>query len=310
MGGGHAGPGRDRVVSRLGTRRDDLRALTELVRAPAALSVPGDVIAGAAAAGWPLGRTRTAGVAASSVLLYWAGMALNDYADREIDAKERPNRPIPSGRISPRTALRVAQSLTVGGLAVSALAAGRRGLGVSVPLAAGVWAYDTVFKGTPAGAASMALARGLNVLAGAGIGGVRQAAVPAGVVAAHTMTLMALSAKEVDGSDPALPAVTLAATSAVGTAAALLPGRSPRRRDKVAAAAAAAGYVAIFGRAQATAVRKPTAKNLQKAVGAGIMSLIPLQSALAGKAGALKPVGPLLVALPVGRMLGRKVATT
>jgi hypothetical protein len=70
--------------------------LVELVRAPAALSVPGDALAGAAAAG-TLGR-RTVGLAAASVCLYWAGMSANDWADREIDAKERPERPIPSGR--------------------------------------------------------------------------------------------------------------------------------------------------------------------------------------------------------------------
>jgi 4-hydroxybenzoate polyprenyltransferase len=31
-------------------------------------------------------------------------MAANDWADRKLDASERPERPIPSGRISPGTA--------------------------------------------------------------------------------------------------------------------------------------------------------------------------------------------------------------
>lgn len=38
-------------------------------------------------------------------VFYCAGMVLNDYWDRQIDANERPSRPIPSGRISPGTAL-------------------------------------------------------------------------------------------------------------------------------------------------------------------------------------------------------------
>lgn len=37
-------------------------------------------------------------------LLYVGGMILNDYLDRRIDAEERPNRPIPSGRVQPSTA--------------------------------------------------------------------------------------------------------------------------------------------------------------------------------------------------------------
>ena len=47
--------------------------LVRLTRAPAALSVPGDVVAGAAAAG-DLGP-HTAGLAAASTCLYWSGMA-------------------------------------------------------------------------------------------------------------------------------------------------------------------------------------------------------------------------------------------
>jgi len=38
-------------------------------------------------------------------LFYMAGMALNDLIDLNIDLKERPDRPIPSGRISPQSAL-------------------------------------------------------------------------------------------------------------------------------------------------------------------------------------------------------------
>ncbi|MGW5158644.1 hypothetical protein ACWEPN_24475, partial [Nonomuraea wenchangensis] len=76
-----------------------MRALLELVRAPAALSVPGDTMAGAAAAG----RRPAPGLALASVLMYWSGMALNDWSDRETDAVERPERPIPSVKASTRS---------------------------------------------------------------------------------------------------------------------------------------------------------------------------------------------------------------
>ena len=71
------------------------------MRLPAVLSVPGDVLVGVAASGQLGNVGRTARLVGSSSLMYLAGMALNDYADREIDAVERPSRPIPSGRISP-----------------------------------------------------------------------------------------------------------------------------------------------------------------------------------------------------------------
>src|SRR5690349_3365990 len=96
-----------------------LRDLAELTRAPAALSVPGDAVAGAAAAG-TLGAG-TLGLAAASVCLYWAGMAANDWSDRQLDARERPERPIPSGRVTATQALAVAVGLTGTGLAVAGL---------------------------------------------------------------------------------------------------------------------------------------------------------------------------------------------
>ncbi|GAB3985763.1 UbiA family prenyltransferase [Plantactinospora veratri] len=142
-----------------------LRDLTELVRAPAALSVPGDVVAGAAAAD-ALDR-RVPGLAGASVLLYWAGMAANDLADRELDARERPERPIPSGRVSPGFALGVSAGLTAAGIGLAGLAGGRRALAVAVPLAGAVWAYDLWAKNTAAGPAVMATCRGLDVLLGA-----------------------------------------------------------------------------------------------------------------------------------------------
>ena len=134
--------------------------------APAALSVPGDVLAGAAAAGGRSGR-RTAGLAGASVCLYWAGMAANDWADRELDAVERPERPIPSGRVraGPRSAL--AAGLTAAGLGLAALAGGRRALAVAVPLAGAVWAYDLGRRTPPPGRPRWPPCRGLDVLLGA-----------------------------------------------------------------------------------------------------------------------------------------------
>ena len=72
------------------------------------LSVPGDVLVGAAASGQVRDVPRAAGLAAASSCLYLAGMALNDYADRDVDAVERPGRPIPSGRVTPGFALGLA----------------------------------------------------------------------------------------------------------------------------------------------------------------------------------------------------------
>ncbi|MDP9794699.1 4-hydroxybenzoate polyprenyltransferase [Catenuloplanes nepalensis] len=207
-----------------------LADLAELVRAPAALSVPGDLVAGASAAG--VLTPATGALSAASVCLYWAGMAANDWADRHLDATERPERPIPSGRVRPGAAFGLAAGLTAAGLGVAAAVGGRRSLAVALPLAATIWAYDLRAKNTPAGPAVMAACRALDVLLGAtttprsgpldasgAVGRALWRALPAAaVIAAHTYTVTELSRREVSGATPALPATTLTATAALSAA--------------------------------------------------------------------------------------------
>ena len=287
--------------------------IAELVRAPAALSVPGDALAGSAAAG-TLG-VRACGLCAASVCLYWAGMAANDWADRELDATERPGRPIPSGRVPPGAALGVAAGLSAAGLALAGLAGGRRALAVAVPLAAAVWSYDLGLRGTAGGPAAMAACRGLDVLLGASAGPWRRAARPAFTVAAHTYLVTALSRREVSGSGALLPAATLAGTLAVAAvpAAAMPAAAGPAAAGPAAAgagrrlvaAALAAGYAANYGRPQLRALAEPTAGNIRAAVGAGITGLPALQGALIARSGG--PAAGLAVAMaaPLGRRLAR-----
>ncbi|MER7460776.1 SCO3242 family prenyltransferase [Micromonospora sp. NPDC126480] len=288
--------------------------LAELVRAPAALSVPGDVVAGAAAAG-ALGR-RTPALAAASVLLYWAGMAANDWADRRLDAVERPERPIPSGRVAPGLAFGLAAGLTVAGVGLATAAGGRRAAAVALPLAATVWAYDLTAKNTAAGPAVMAACRGLDVLLG-GSGGRPVRALPAAAtVAAHTWTVTALSRREVAGAEPALALRTLAGTALVAASAAVATRRPATGRPavrRVAAAlpvALAAWYAARYGAAQARVVADPTAGRVRAAVGAGITGLPALQGALTARAGTGLLGLAVAAAAPLGRRLARRISPT
>jgi hypothetical protein len=285
-----------------------LRDFAELVRAPAALSVPGDAVAGAAAGG-ALGP-RTVGLAAASVCLYWAGMAANDWSDRELDAVERPERPIPSGRISADTALGVAAGLTVAGLGVAALSGGKRALAVAAPLVGAIWAYDTKLKNTAAGPAGMALCRGLDVLLGASPGRLRPALRPAMVVAAHTYAVTALSRREVHGADRLLPALTMSATTLIAAAPTALATRRKARRAPLLTEALSGWYASKFLAAQRKVLEDPQAGNVRASVGAGITSLPALQGALASAYGA--PVAGALVAAaaPLGRKLAKAVSPT
>ncbi|MFD8524175.1 SCO3242 family prenyltransferase [Streptomyces capillispiralis] len=203
------GPGAVRPGPGSAARR---RAWAELLRLPALFTVPGDALAGAAAAGArPNARTLLA--IGSSVCLYEAGMALNDWADRAEDAAERPHRPIPSGRVRPAAALTAACALTGAGLALAARA-GRPALAVAAPLAATVWAYDLTLKHTPAGPVAMAGARALDLLLGAAAttGRTREALPSAALLGTHTLAVTTVSRQETQGGSPLAPLAALAAT--------------------------------------------------------------------------------------------------
>ena len=107
---------------------------------------------------------------AASALLYEAGMVLNDAFDANLDAVERPERPIPSGCISRSSALGVGWSLLSGGVVFAAiaswLAADIGPIIVASCLAVMVVMYDGGLKRTWAGPLAMGWCRTLNVLLG------------------------------------------------------------------------------------------------------------------------------------------------
>jgi 4-hydroxybenzoate polyprenyltransferase len=240
-----------------------------------------------------------------------AGMALNDYADRDVDAVERPGRPIPSGRVSPDFALGLASGLTVSGLALALAADGARALRVAAPLAAMVWAYDLGLKRTPAGVAGMSACRALDVLMGSGAHGARAALPQAAVVGGHTASVTALSRREVEGASRRLPALALRATAAVTAVAAVIAARRSRTAVGVAASAGLLGaYAASVGGAQASAARDPSPDRLQGAVGAGVLGLMPLQAGLVAGTGSPAPAAGVAALWPLARRLARRRSVT
>ncbi|WP_092528355.1 SCO3242 family prenyltransferase [Amycolatopsis arida] len=284
-----------------------MRALAELVRAPAALTVLGDTVAGAAAAGVPV-RGRRLLLPLASVSLYWAGMALNDWSDRRLDAVERPERPIPSGRVSAGAALATGGALTAAGLGLARLGGGRRAGRIAAPLAAAVWAYDLVLKGTPAGPAGMAACRALDVLLGAAGGRVRGALPAAAALGTHTLGVTALSGGEVRGGSRAAATAALAGTAVSAGVAVAGPTRS--RPHRLAALALGAGYAGTVGAAQLAAAERPAAGRVRAATAAGIHGMVPLQASLVARHGALPAAAVLAGALPLARRLARRVSPT
>ncbi|MEM1304749.1 MAG: UbiA family prenyltransferase, partial [Planctomycetota bacterium] len=152
-----------------------LQAYAELLRLSNVLTAVADVWMGMVLATGVLRPSATACLlTAGSVLMYLGGMVLNDALDADRDAVERPNRPVPSGRISVSTASILAWGLLTSGVAAAylggALSGTRLAGGVAMALAGCVVAYDHLLKATPLGPFAMGACRALNGLLGMSIG--------------------------------------------------------------------------------------------------------------------------------------------
>jgi hypothetical protein len=152
------------------------RAYAQLLRLPNVFTALADICLGwlgALATGTPATRWPSfVLLLGSSAALYSAGMVWNDFFDVEQDKRERPFRPLPSGRIARRNAAFLGTALLIAGLGFSALAGWlSAGAGSIILLVAGLLAgmillYDAWLKRTWIGPVAMGTCRFLNVLLG------------------------------------------------------------------------------------------------------------------------------------------------
>jgi hypothetical protein len=150
-----------------------------------------NVIAGATIANPTAPLLDVAIVALAMTAFYVGGMYLNDFFDREIDARERPGRPIHAGDISAGAVSAIGFAL----LAVGTILLTRFGLLTVVwglALAAAIVLYDAWHKGNVVAPVIMGLCRALVYLGtGAAVSGDIRVALMVGAIAlaAHVVGL-------------------------------------------------------------------------------------------------------------------------
>jgi len=250
---------------------------------------------------------------AASGMLYSAGMVWNDYFDLAEDKRDRPFRPIASGRVSVRTAVVLGTVLLAGGW-VCAAVTGRMAALVGLALVAAILAYDARVKRTSAGPIGMALCRFLNVLLGLSLADAT--ALPlatrlhlALTVGVYIVGVTWFARTEEKRSDPKVLAraalVMLAAALLALAAATRVPPRTSSPLFPYLLVVA--GF--WIGAPVLAAVRKPTPDRVQAGVRRSIFGLVVLDALLAsvfvGTWGLL-----LVLLLPPALVLGKWVYST
>lgn len=152
-----------------------LRAYAQLVRLPNVFTAMADIgLAALASQALPGQWLAFALLLLASSCLYCGGMVWNDFFDIAQDRRERPYRPIPSGRVTPRAAALFGAALLGSGLVLALLAGWSQGRGslrgapviLAGLLLVAILLYDSWLKRTWAGPLGMGTCRFLNVLLG------------------------------------------------------------------------------------------------------------------------------------------------
>lgn len=303
------------------------RGYLELIRPANVVTAFADILAGFAAAG-ALGRLlgttvrgAPVGLAPAGVSdlvwlllatagLYAGGVVLNDVFDAELDARERPERPIPSGRVPRPHAAVFGAVLLFLGIAAAGFV-GMLPLLVAGLVAAFAVLYDAAGKHHAVwGPVNMGLCRGGNLLLGI-------SAVPAMVAelwflsaipVAYISAVTAVSAGEVGGGTRSSGIVAVLLVGAVTAALLLLGIRIDYRVWDALPFILLLALLVFPPLVRASA--QPTATHLRTAVKMGVISLVVMDAALAAGFGGW-PAGLLVAALlPVALLLGRLFAVT
>jgi 4-hydroxybenzoate polyprenyltransferase len=286
-----------------------LRGYLELLRPPNVVTAIADVLAGYAVAGRAQPRALP-WVIAATVCLYAGGVVLNDFFDRGVDAVERPERPIPSGRVPAARAAALGGALLVAGIG-AATQATPSAAGVAAAIAALVLVYDARAKRHPiAGPVCMGTCRGLNLLLGVSIeAGALRAEWPLGLLPLlYIAAVTAVSRGEVHGGRKPVATFALISLALVlaGLTAVAISSTAGRVAALVLAAVLAYRVLPPYWRVR----KNPEPATIRRAVKAGVLSLVLLDSTIgAAYAGPLYAAIILAAGLAAG-LLARVFSVT
>lgn len=291
-------------------------AYFQLMRPANIITAWADILAGFAVSGFVAIQAETLGLEVLAWLLlattglYGGGVVFNDVFDAELDAKERPERPIPSGRASRQNAATLASVLLLVGIVAAAQVSFLSAI-VAICIAVGAVVYDSIGKHQPVvGALNMGLCRGGNLLLG-------MSAVPAIVGEYWFLALIpmiyiaaitSLSQGEVHGAKDNTPTIALLLIITVIAGffgLELLPNY-----HILQALPAIALFTSYLLPPFIKAVRQPTPEQIRNAVRSGILSLVILDATIATGFASL-PYGLfVLCLLPISIALAQIFAMT
>ncbi|MGC1243970.1 MAG: UbiA-like protein EboC [Chryseosolibacter sp.] len=272
-----------------------------------------DILAGIAVSGFFLHSTEdysdVVWLIFSTMGLYGGGVVMNDVFDAELDAVERPERPIPSGLITRTEASILGVSLLVAGVFFASLASVYSGL-LAAAIAIAAVVYDKWGKHHSfLGPFNMGVCRGLNLMLGLSIIPAQVGEfwflgiVPVVYIAAITM----ISRDEVyGGKKSTLYGAAILYALAMGGIFYI----SISQDQQMATIFFIALWAFMVFLPLQKAIQKPEGRLIGRAVKAGVLALILMNAAWASAFGFIYLALIIILLLPLSILLAKVFAVT
>jgi 4-hydroxybenzoate polyprenyltransferase len=249
----------------------------------------------------------------STIGLYGGGVVLNDVFDADLDKRERPERPIPSGLISKRSAALFGTALLILGILAAAISGdsiSSYSTIIALVIAIGAVVYDRWAKHHSfLGPVTMGFCRACNLLLGISILGYsvpvfwHLAIVPLIYIAAITM----VSRGEVHGGKKTTLYFAMVLYVLVMLAIAFVGYSNAALRSALPFLLILALMILV---PLQNAIREPSGPNIGKAVKGGVIGIIALNAAWAAAFGDIFFAIAIILLLPVSILLARLFAVT
>jgi 4-hydroxybenzoate polyprenyltransferase len=280
-------------------------AWLRLARAPAVFTALSNIVAAhLVATGGRVEWSSLLLLSLASCCLYVGGMMLNDWFDRDVDARERPERPIPSGVIAPGAARAAGLTALLAGVAFAA-PVGIVPFAIAALLALAILAYDAWSKDTLVGPVNMGACRWLNWLLGLSVVPPSMELVLFGVpVFFYVLAVTLVSREEVRAQSRGTVVLAFVAMHA-----AVLSFSGLFVRDTLVFVAC----LVFFGAPMiglAMALRNFTPGTLQRTVTWLLLGIVPLDALLVISTGQWLGACVVLLLMVPGRVLGRWMSLT
>jgi hypothetical protein len=287
----------------------NLKSYLQLTRPANLVTAIADILAGMAIAQFTFSSFEPVFLVLSTLGLYGGGVVMNDVFDAKLDATERPERPIPSGRVPLRSATMMGLSLLFMGILAAALFSFESGL-IAITIALLTVIYNRFAKHHVfLGPLTMGMCRGGNLILGMSVlpESIQRWGLIALLPIAYIGAITLISQDEVHGGKRRTLYIAAVLYLIVLTAQVII---SQRHGNLFITLPFVFLHAWLIGRPLWNAIQNPVGPLIGKAVKAGVVSLIVMNASWCMAFGLWPVALAVLALLPLSILLARVFAVT